>query len=192
MHDTRDYEPDPSRGIFLEFAQEHSSKFSGSQFIFHKALLQGRLFARLWQGIQGCTVLATRVGYGTIVGPEAPFFEFQHQWSAEGSIRALGGSQTLRGFKANRFLGRSVAFSNIELRHRFADINVWSQNSSFALVPFVDLGAIGDDVFGLKPVIKASAGAGLRIGWNRSTMVLLDVAASGEDTQFFLNFNNSY
>ena len=192
MYDTRDYEPDPSRGVFVELAQEHSSAYTGSAFTFHKFLLQGRFFAPLWTGTVARTVLATRVGYGTIIGPEATFFELQDQWSADGSIRALGGSQTLRGFKANRFLGRSVAFSNIELRHRFADISVLSQNLSFALVPFLDLGAIGDDVFGLKPVVKTSAGAGLRIGWNRSTMVLLDVAASSEDTQFFINFNNSY
>lgn len=192
MYDTRDYEPDPSRGVFLELANEHSSVATGSEFTFHKMLLQARHFVRLAPSILKRTVLATRLGYGTILGREAPFFEFQDQWSAEGSIRALGGSQTLRGYKANRFLGRTVAFLNAEVRHRMIDFDVLHQNVTLTLAPFLDLGTVGDKEFLIKPTARISGGAGLRIGWNRSTLIVLDAAFSHEDRQFFLNFNNSY
>lgn len=192
MYDTRDFEPDPYRGIFVEWANEHSGGYLGSQYSFHKMLLQMRYFHPIARGVLSRTTLATRLGYGTIFGNNAPFFEFQDQWSAEGSIRALGGSQTLRGFKANRFLGRTVAFANVEFRHRFLDFDAIRQNFTLTLVPFLDLGTVGDRVFVVAPTVRASAGAGLRIGWNRSTIIVLDAAFSREDSQFFINFDSSF
>lgn len=192
MYDTRDFEPDPTRGLFLEWATEHSSVATGSAFTFTKMLLQARHFMRLAPSILPRTVLATRIGYGTILGREAPFFEFQDQWSAEGSIRALGGNQTLRGYKANRFLGRTVAFTNLEVRHRLVDFDVLRQNVTLTLAPFMDLGTVGDREFLIKPTARISGGSGLRIGWNRSTVIVFDAAFSWEDTQFFLTFNSSY
>ena len=35
---------------------------------------------------------------------------------------------------------------------------------------------------------KIAAGAGLRIGWNQSTIVMFDFGASREDTGFFIDF----
>lgn len=193
MYDTRDFEPDPTRGLFVELADEYSSPWIGSAFEFNKLLLQIKHFQQVLPAMLARTILATRLGWGTILGDRAPFFEFQDQWTTEGSINGLGGSQTLRGFKANRFLGRSVAFVNLELRHQLADVDWAGQNFTFALTPFVDLGTVGDAPFLVRlDGVRASAGGGLRIGWNRSTVVTLDLAASSEDLQFFVGFNNSY
>lgn len=192
MYDTRDFEPDPYRGVFVELGNEHSARYTGSEYTFHKMLLQARYYMPIAPRSLRRTLLAFRLGYGTIIGDQAPFFEFQDQWSAEGSIRALGGSQTLRGFKANRFLGRTVGFVNVEFRHRFADVDVLGQNLTFTVAPFLDLGSVGDKLFLVAPTIRASAGAGLRIGWNRSTVIVADAAFSREDAQFFINFNQSY
>lgn len=192
MYDTRDFEPDPYRGLFLEWANEHSARYTGSELTFHKMLFQARYYLPIAPKVLRRTLLATRLGYGTIIGEEAPFFEYQDQWSAEGSIRALGGAQTLRGFKANRFLGRTVGFVNLELRHRFADFDALGQNFTLTAAPFLDLGSVGDEVLVVAPTIRASAGAGLRIGWNRSTVIVADAAVSREDAQLFINFNQSY
>lgn len=192
MYDTRDFEPDPYRGVFLELANEHSGRYIGSDFQFHKMLFQARHYMPIAPRVLRRTLLATRLGYGTILGDQAPFFEFQDQWSAEGSIRALGGSQALRGFKANRFLGRTVGFVNIELRHRIADFDIGRENVTLTLAPFLDLGSVGDRVFVVAPTLRASAGAGLRIGWNRSTVIVADAAFSREDAQLFINFNQSF
>lgn len=192
MYDTRDFDPDPSRGWFIEWANEHSAKYIGSQFTFHKMLFQVRNFLPILRGTFKRTLLATRLGYGTIFGDRAPFFELQDQWSAEGSVRALGGSQTLRGFKANRFLGRTVAFANFELRHRIGDVSLLGQGFSFTAAPFLDLGGIGDRVMVVAPKVRVAGGAGLRIAWNLSTVIVADAAFSREDRQFFLTFNNSF
>ena len=159
---------------------------------FHKMLLQARHYLPIAPSVLRRTLLATRIGYGTIFGDRAPFFEYQDQWSAEGSMRALGGPQTLRGFKANRFLGRTVGFLNVELRHRFADLDILGQDFTFTIAPFLDLGSVGDKLFVVAQTVRASAGAGLRIGWNRSTVIVADAAFSREDAQFFINFNQTY
>ncbi|MBX3263007.1 MAG: BamA/TamA family outer membrane protein [Labilithrix sp.] len=192
MYDTRDFDPDPYRGFFFEWGNEHSAPYTGSEFTFHKMLFQARCFLPIAPRVLRRTLIAARLGYGTIIGGEAPFFEYQDQWSSEGSIRALGGSQTLRGFKANRFLGRTVGFVNVELRHRFADFDAAGQNFTLTLAPFLDLGSVGDEVLVIAPTVRAAAGAGLRIGWNRSTVIVADAAFSREDAQFFINFNQSY
>lgn len=192
MYDSRDFEPDPLDGLFVELGSEFSGAAIGSEFTFTKVLLQAKHYLQVLPGTLRRTVLATRAGYGTILGSEAPFFEYQDQWTTEGSINALGGSQTLRGYKANRFLGRTVAFANVELRHRFADFDAFGQNFTLTLTPFVDLGTIGDTLVARFSALRASYGGGLRIGWNRSTVITLDVATSDEDTQLFVGFNNSY
>lgn len=193
IYDTRDFEPDPTRGIVAEFSNEFSAPFIGSDYFFDKALLQFKHYYQLFPEIFPRTILASRVGYGTIFGDQAPFFEYQDQWSPDGSINALGGSQTLRGFKANRLLGRTVGFGTLELRHKVGEVDFWGQNLSLAVVPFVDIGTVGDQNFMLNLLkMRAAAGVGLRLGWNLSTIVTLDFAVSEEDQQWFLNFNNSF
>ena len=77
------------------------------------------------------------------------------------SIRALGGSQTLRGFKANRFLGRTVAFTNVELRHRFADFDIAGQNVTLTAAPFFDAGSVGNRPFLVAAAVRAAGGVAL-------------------------------
>ena len=90
------------------------------------------------------------------------------------------------------FSRRTVGFVNIEFRTRFADFDLAGQNLTLTAAPFLDLGSVGDKVMVVAPTIRAAAGAGLRIGWNRSTVVVADAAFSREDAQFFINFNQSY
>ena len=114
IFDTRDFEPDPTHGYYFEVANEFSSPVIGSEFSFNKLFFQGRFYKKIPLGPR--TVLDGRVGVGNIFGKNAPFFEFQDQWSPDGSINSLGGKQSLRGHRANRFLARSLAFVNVELR----------------------------------------------------------------------------
>lgn len=193
IYDTRDFEPDPTQGMVAEISNEFSAPWIGSQFFFDKILLQFKHFYQIWPEVLPRTVLASRLGYGTILGDQAPFFEYQDQWSPDGSVKGLGGSQTLRGYKANRLLGRTVAYGNIELRHKLGEVDFWGQHFSLGVVPFVDIGTIGDQVFQVNlGGMRASVGAGLRLGWNLSTIITLDYAISPEDQQVFLNFNNSF
>jgi outer membrane protein assembly factor BamA len=191
IHDTRDFEPDPSRGTYLEFANEYSGKAIGSQFSFNKLFIQGRYYHKLPFGKR--TVLAGRIGVGHIFGKSAPFFEFQDQWSPDGSINSLGGKQSLRGFRANRYLARSLAFANVELRYRIAETKFGKQRFSFGVAPFFDAGTVRDRWQDLSfKNIKTSYGAGARVAWNQSTVIFFDYGISKEDRLFFFGIGQIF
>lgn len=191
IFDTRDFEPDPSRGYYFEIANEFSNPIIGSQFDFNKLFIQGRVYKKLPIGPR--TVLTARVGAGNIFGSKAPFFEFQDQWSPDGSINAMGGRQSLRGFRQNRFLARSMWFSNIELRVRLAEAKFRKQRFSFTVVPFFDAGTVRDRWQDLNfSNIRTSYGGGLRIAWNQSTILSFDFGLSKEDKLFFFGIGQVF
>jgi hemolysin activation/secretion protein len=103
------------------------------------------------------------------------FFEFQDQWSPDGSIDSLGGKQSLRGYRANRFLARSLAFANFELRVRLAEARLGKQRFGFGVAPFFEAGSVRDKWQDLNfKNIKTSYGSGTRIAWSQSTIISFD------------------
>lgn len=191
MYDTRDFEPDPTKGYYLEVANEYSSPAIGSQFTFNKLFVQARAYHKLPVGPR--TVLAARIGAGNIFGAEAPFFEFQDQWSPDGSINALGGKQSLRGHRANRFLARSLWFANVELRVRLAEFAFWKQRFGIGLAPFFDAGTVRDQWQDLDLAhLRTSYGSGLRIAWNQSTILFVDYGMSREDRLLFFGIGQVF
>lgn len=191
IFDTRDFEPDPTKGYYFEVANEYSSKYIGSQFDFDKLFIQGRVYQKIPVGKR--TVLAGRFGVGNIFGNNAPFFEFQDQWSPEGSINALGGRQSLRGYRANRFLARSMWFTNVELRVRLAETQIGKQRFAFGVAPFFDAGTVRDRWQDLNfKNIKTSYGGGLRIAWNQSTVLSFDYGHSKEDRLFYFGIGQAF
>jgi outer membrane protein assembly factor BamA len=91
-YDTRDLEPDPSNGLFMEITDEISATALGSAYDFNKIYGHVNYYKTLLPKIFSKLVFAGRVGMGYI-GGDAPFFEFQDQWSQEGDIEGLGGAQ---------------------------------------------------------------------------------------------------
>ncbi|MFN0202965.1 MAG: Omp85 family outer membrane protein [Bacteroidia bacterium] len=191
IFDTRDFEPDPTRGYYLEIANEFSNPVIGSQFSFNKLFIQGRFYKKIPLGKR--TVLGGRFGVGNIFGANAPFFEFQDQWSPDGSINALGGKQSLRGHRANRFLARSLAFANFELRIRLAEAQLAKQRFAFGIAPFFDVGTVRDNWQDLNfRNIKSSYGGGVRIAWNQSTLISVDYGISKEDKLFYFGIGQAF
>jgi hemolysin activation/secretion protein len=66
----------------------------------------------------------------------------QDQWIQRRSINQLGGKQSLRGYRANRFFS-SLWFTNVELRYRIAEAKLGKQRFSLVL-PFFDAGTVRD------------------------------------------------
>jgi hypothetical protein len=191
IYDTRDFEPDPTKGYYFEIANEYSSKYIGSQFDFNKLFIQARAYQKLPFGKR--TVIAGRFGVGTIFGSNAPFFEFQDQWSPEGSINSLGGKQSLRGYRANRFLARSLWFTNIEFRYRIAETKLGKQRFAFGVAPFFDAGTVRDKWQNLNfKNIRYSYGLGTRIAWNQSTIISFDYGISREDKLFYIGIGQAF
>jgi len=191
LYDTRDFEPDPTKGVYFEVGNEVSAPAIGSQFTFDKLFIQAKAFRRLPVGPR--TVLAGRIGIGNIFGGNAPFFEFQDQWSPDGSVNALGGARSLRGYRANRFLARSLWFANAELRTRLGEAKIKGQRFALSVAPFVDVGTVRDRWQELNfSRLRWSQGIGARLAWNQSTIISLDVGRSPEDRLVYFGIGQAF
>ncbi len=192
IYDTRDLEPDPNQGIFAEVTNELSLKSLGSAYDFNKTFAHVNVYKKLFLGTFKRLVFAGRIA-GGYTALNAPFFEYQDQWSSEGSIEGLGGAHTLRGYKQFRFLDRVVNFNNFELRWRFAQTTVAKQHLEFSAVPFYDIAGVWSKLSQINfGNLRYSEGLGLRVAWNESTILRFDYAISKEDKQFFFNLAHTF
>lgn len=193
IYDTRNLETDPTNGIFAELLNEVSLQALGSQYNFNKIFFHANIYKSIWPKRLKRFVFAGRVGLGYTAG-NAPFYEYQDQWSSEGSIEGLGGGATIRGYKQGRFLGRVMQFNNIELRYKFAQCKVLKQHLAFSGVPFFDVGAVWNDFNTVSGFgnYRYSEGLGLRIAWNVNTILRFDYAVSKEDKQFFFQLGHCF
>ena len=192
VYDTRNFEPDPSAGTFAEVTEEISLPELGSAFTFFKTFAQAKRYQRLW-GSKYRGILTGRIAGGYTAG-DAPFYEYQDQWSSEGSIEGLGGPHTIRGYKQSRFLGRATVWANLELRQRVVAFKLGKQGFSLDAVPFADAGTVSDDFAGLVRAsdYRINGGLGARLAWNLSTIIRLDYAVSAEDAQLFLGLGHAF
>jgi outer membrane protein assembly factor BamA len=193
IYDTRDLEADPSKGSFAELTNEVSLTALGSQYNFNKTFFHYNLYQPILPKIFKRLTFAGRIGMGYTQG-DAPFYEYQDEWSSEGSIEGLGGGTTLRGYKQSRFLARVMGFSNFEFRWRFLQFNVLKQHLALSAVPFFDAGGVWDNLKRLNHLenLRYSEGLGLRIAWNVNTILRFDYALSQEDHQFFFSLKHAF
>ncbi|MCC5813964.1 MAG: BamA/TamA family outer membrane protein [Leptospira sp.] len=192
VYDTRDFEPDPNSGWFLEATHEKSTKAIGSNYEFNRNHASARFFVSPFKRTFEKLVIAGRAAAVQTNG-DAPFFEYNSFWGTETGQAGLGGRTTLRGFKQDRFIGPAMAYANLEVRWKFASIDAGSQHFDFQLVPFYDAGRVWDETrtMNLKDY-KHSRGIGLRIPWNQATIIYIDYGVSDEDRQVFVNFNHIF
>ncbi len=195
IFDTRDFEPDPTQGWFIEYSHEHSRKWFGSEFSFDKNLIQVENFTPIFLADVYRVILASCWNLGYIWGSKVPFYEaFDLSSQAEaGGTEVLGGARSLRGFREYRFVGPLTALVNLELRTRFYKFSALRQNFTLGLVPFVDVGRVWDRLgdFNFRDY-RWNYGIGGRIAWNQATILRFDFARSAEATQFFFGFQHIF
>lgn len=194
IYDSRDLETDPSAGVFAELTNEASLIALGSQYNFNKTFAHVNYYKKILPSVFKKLVFAGRIAAGYTAG-NAPFYEYQDEWSSEGSIEGLGGGTTLRGYKQSRFLDRIMQFNNFELRYRFSQFNLFKQHIALSAVPFFDAGAVwntGGEIFQQLKNFRFNEGLGLRIAWNVNTIVRFDYAISKEDGQFFFSLGHAF
>jgi len=197
IYDTRDYEPDPSKGLFLQYSHEYSPHWIGSDFNFHKFMIQGQYLHtfKRWNQNKGRLTFAGLTAMGHVFGSNINFIEMWDLSSqAEaGGILVLGGSRSLRGYREARFLAPTVALVNLELRARLYDFSLFKQFFSLGLTPFYDLGSVWDRPSDINfKEWRGAPGLGARITWNQSTLLRLDYAQSREGGQFFFGFGHIF
>ena len=197
MYDTRDFEPDPSRGVFLEYSHELQTKRLGSDFEMNKVMLQAVHFHPLatWWGGTGRLVLAQLIAWGYIWGPRINFIELYDLSSqAEaGGILVLGGARSLRGYREARFVAPVTALVNTELRARFYEFRLLGQDWGLGAVAFYDAGRVWESLREMGTYDwRGAPGMGLRLSWNQSTILRWDITRSREGLQTFFAFQHIF
>lgn len=76
-------------------------------------------------------VMANRIAAGTTVG-DPQYFQ----------MMAIGGTQILRGFHTNRFIGKTAVYHNFELRLKLFDFTSYLLPGTVGLIGFNDLGRV--------------------------------------------------
>jgi len=190
-YDTRDFDPDPNSGIFVDSTGAWSAKGFGSYANYVRWTTAARAYVSPLPDLTDL-VLAGRVFY-SIQSAAVPFFTMNTLAMAGGTDdftdqTGLGGERTLRGYRQDRFIGVVEAGANVEVRWTFAKFPVLRQHFSLQVAPFVDSGRVFDQVGLSLDDWKVAGGAGLRIGWNRSTIIMLDYGISPEGTSFYIDF----
>lgn len=203
VYDTRDFEPNPMKGVWTEAVFTYAPSFLGigKDFQHVKFSLTHRQYFTL---VPERLSFAYRLGYqGTILG-KTPFYLQQNLTTLilRGSTsEGLGGGKSLRGVIRNRVVGDGVAYGNAELRWKFVRFQFINQNFYLSLNTFVDGGQVispikintdnvdwltydwqtpdkvltKDDIFSTeKESLHLSWGVGLRIVMNQNFIIAVD------------------
>lgn len=190
-YDTRDFEPDPNRGVFADLALDAATVALGSEYDYLRLLGTVRGY---WSPAprRADLVLAGRALL-QLQTAEAPFFFQDVLTTTEDSRDGLGGHRTLRGYRQDRYVGRAMAAINGELRWTFTRFALGGQDLALIAVPFLDVGRSFDDAAALTARDwRLSYGGALRISWNLATLVTIDYGRSDEDTGLYINFGHMF
>ncbi len=191
-YDSRDYEPDPTAGVLGQILLEGTTRWLGASSDYGHVTVG-------WQGYQRLSpeltrlVLAANTAYSVHFG-EVPFYAFPSMSvPIDEQKQGLGGWHTLRGYHANRFVGKVQMQGNLELRWTLADFTVWNQNLRPMLVPFVDVGRVFDRVgrFSVNDW-KVTGGLSVRLAWNLATLISFDYGFSREGNLFYMELGHPF
>lgn len=190
-YDTRDFEPDPNAGVFLDLAIDAGTVLLGSQYDYLRVLAAARGYWSPAPELADLVVAGRALFEAQSNG--APFFSMNTLPFTEDPRAGLGGHRTLRGFRQDRFVGSVMTAANLELRWTFGHLAVKGQQFGFIAVPFVDAGRPYDALGELSPRgWRVGYGGALRIAWNLATLVTFDYGTSSEDAGFYVNFNHTF
>ena len=191
-YNTLDFEPDPRSGMLLDYAFEVSQNWIGSSWNFLRHTFGARYYITPIESL----TFAGRIAYTTGSG-DMPFYEQSQFGFAYFGQSGLGGNRTIRGYRADRFVGKTMTLGQLEVRWTMGEITPGSQRFSFKLVAYVDAGNVYDmagDPFLVNPRWNAyrwSYGGGLVIAWNQATIVHFYYSRSKEDTGISIDFNHA-
>lgn len=175
--DDRDHEPDPSRGYFVEASLRGAAPFFGSAWTFVGGNATLLLFVPLLPGRQ--LVLASRHVVDVLFG-QAPVMELARVGGSRDYL-AFGGGDLGRGLRQPRFPGAVKLLVQEELRTSLYDFSLFDQTFRAGGALFLDAGWIGASATELETLglgIHYGFGVGLRVVWNESFVMRVDLAVS--------------
>jgi outer membrane protein assembly factor BamA len=191
-YDSRDYEPDPTRGILAQAFVSGSLRAFGSEFDYGQATVGLSGFTPFIPGYDRL-IAAGNATYSVRFG-DVPFYALNRLPLPKDEVRTgLGAFPTLRGFSSNRFVGEVTLGANAELRWNFSEFVLWDQRLKTALATFAETGRVFDSAgtFSARDW-KYSYGVGLRLAWNLATVISFDYGISSEGSLFFMELGQPF
>jgi hypothetical protein len=192
VYDTRDFEPDPNRGTYVDLSIDVGTIAVGSQFDYVRALVAARGY---WSPFPDDVdlVFAGRV-FVQAQTSGTPFFSMDVLPFVEDPRTGLGGHRTIRGFRQSRFVDHAMSAASGEVRWTFARTTIKRQKLAFIVAPFVDVGRAADDLPGLTKFARwrPSAGGAFRVSWNLATIGTFDYGFSEEGSGIYVNFGHMF
>jgi outer membrane protein assembly factor BamA len=187
IYDTRDFEPAPTRGDWLDAVFEWSGKMVASDYDYRRLTITHRHYFRLARN----GTLAVRLGFIKTWG-DIPFYETAFMASTFRIQEGIGGSKSARGLLKNRYMGPVEAFGNIEARRRIVDFRMMGQDLFLALAAFFDFGSAWNSLDKVSlDTLHAGRGGGIHLGWDESFIISID-AGTGEDVGLGLYIGIGY
>jgi len=187
VYDTRDEEPNPTKGMWTEALVVLSPSFLGNDFAYSNLVLTHRQYIPI---VENRLSAALRLSYQAKIGGETPFYMLPFYYSTFSTRDGLGGAKTIRGILRNRVVGESVGLGNAELRWKFFRGKFLGQNLYLALSSFLDAGMVLKeyelDLTGVDPDelaanfsteserLHMAAGAGFHFVMNRNFIIAID------------------
>ena len=194
LHDSRDKEGAPSRGIW---AEAHVLLAPFSETPFYRYSFTWRHYLPLVP--DDVLTLAYRLNYEGTFGSSAPFYVLPYItiMGEKTDLEGMGGCDTARGVLRARVLGLDMGCATAELRWRFASFALWNQNIALGANLFSDATRVfrGLDINSLPSTLREvfpdapedvllrsgsaerlhlTAGAGLRLIVNENLIVSAD------------------
>jgi outer membrane protein assembly factor BamA len=190
-YDTRDFEPDPNKGVFLDGAIDAGTVALGSQYNYVRAMVAARGYYSPIPDLADL-VLAGRAVF-EVQTDGTPFFSMDTFPFTEDPRSGLGGHRTMRGYRQDRFVGPVMTLLNAEVRYTWGHITVLHQKLAFIVAPFLDIGRPYSSLSDLTyRDWKPSYGGAFRITWNLATVITVDYGVSPEDSGLYINFNHIF
>jgi hypothetical protein len=167
--DTRNHPALPSKGIFWNTTFRY---LSGNKKAYVKNVSQlNSEFSFYVSLVKKWLTWANRTGVGVTMGDSLDFYHAQY----------LGSSEDLRGYRKQRFAGRSKFFNQTELRLKLVNLKTYLFPASFGMFAFFDAGRVwvkNDNV----SKMATGFGGGFWIAPLNKLVINLSVAVSSEDT----------
>jgi hypothetical protein len=143
VFDSRDFQPNPMRGIWTDVILYAAPKATSSlnEGFLRLSITHRQYFTLVREKLS----FVYRIGYQGNLGTYVPFYAQPLMITTQlrGSYsEGLGGQRSLRGILRNRVVGDGFAYGNAEFRYKFYRANWFKQNIYLALNLFLDGGQL--------------------------------------------------
>jgi len=168
MVDTRNNPILPSKGILwnahFKYLSGNNSKSYDNVSQFNTDLTFHLALASEW------LVWANRTGFGATMGDAFEFYQAQ----------TLGSNENLRGYRRERFAGKTAFFNQTELRWKWANLKTYLFPASIGMFAFVDFGRVWVDNDNVSKM-ATGYGGGIWFSPLRRLVINASVGFSSED-----------